>query len=63
MITNTASWIEDGIKAADAGRSGQALHANLALFSFLFSAVETIIENQVALHSAIVKAEAGQRKP
>lgn len=51
-----ASWIQTGKKAAESGHTKEALYALLVLMSTLFSAVETVIENQFELYAAIGKS-------
>ena len=64
MITsvhaNTGSWIQTGKKAAN---GNEALYAIFALFSFLFSYLQAIVDNQKTIYEAISRVESGQRKP
>lgn len=50
---NINGWAEDGKKAAQTGRNGEALVMLFVVLRFLWSAMETIIENQFEIHAAI----------
>ena len=69
LRSNARSWVEDGKKAANSGKTGEALHILMALFIFVIEGMSTIVDNQFEIYDALTKGSApkpaanGQSKP